>query len=107
MSKKPHHLENLGNIFGSLHKNASPPSPAPLEGAQEAIAPPPPSAPVGRKPVGRPTGKKSDEEYCQTTIHIRKATRKRVKQALLDADNGQDVSELVEELLTKWLETRT
>jgi hypothetical protein len=57
---------------------------------------------------GRPaTGKKSNEDYCQTTISIRKETRKRVKQALLDAETGQDVSDLVEELLEKWLESHT
>jgi hypothetical protein len=104
MSKKPHHLDALGSILGTLKAEAPPPpSPAPV-----ATPSPPASRPdiheeKGGK--GRPaTGKKSNGEYCQTTISIRKETRKRVKQALLDAETGQDVSELVEELLTKWLE---
>ncbi|WP_422932174.1 hypothetical protein [Singulisphaera sp. PoT] len=56
---------------------------------------------------GRPaTGKKSDEEYCTTTISIRIETRKQVKKALLDEENGKDMSDLVEELLGKWLTSR-
>jgi hypothetical protein len=105
MSKKPHPLEGLSSILGSLKGEPHTPSPAPIE---------PPTPPVARPDVrvekggkGRPaTGKKSNEEYCQTTISIRKETRKRVKQVLLDAETEQDVSELVEELLTKWLESQ-
>jgi hypothetical protein len=103
MSKKPHHLDGLRSILGSLKsEGAPPPSPAPLEPASPRLAKPRASAPAAAK--GRPaTGKKSNEDYCQTTIWIRKDTRKRVKQALLDADSGQDVSDLVESLLAKWL----
>lgn len=103
MSKKPHHLEGLSSILGSLKSEATPdPSPAPPEPSSPRTAKPRDSAPATAK--GRPaTGKKSNEEYCQTTIWIRKDTRKRVKQALLDSDNGQDVSDLVESLLAKWL----
>jgi hypothetical protein len=106
MSKKPHPLEGLSNIFGTLKGEAPPPSPAPVEAVPSPVskrAAPPPKASKGRPA----TGKKSDEDYCQTTISIRKATRKRVKQALLDAETGQDVSDLVEELLGKWLDSQT
>lgn len=107
MSKKPHHLEGLSSILGTLKGEALPPSPAPARPHHpEPVARPDADAAKGGK--GRPaTGKKSNEEYCQTTISIRKATRKRVKQALLDAETGQDVSDLVEELLTKWLESQS
>ena len=96
MSKKPHPLEGLSSILGSLKAETPTPSPAP------------PSAAGAKAGKGRlATGKKSNEDYCQTTISIRKETRKRVKQALLDAESGQDVSELIEELLTQWLKANT
>lgn len=102
MTKKRHHLEGLSNILGTLKNEPAPPSPAlstPLpRSADDAVS----EMMKGGK--GRPaTGKKSNDEYCQTTISIRKDTRKRVKQALLDAESGQDVSELVESLLQRWL----
>lgn len=102
MSKKSHPLDGLSNILGTLKNEPAPPSPAPPTPPPKSGAMIGPDPPRGGK--GRPaTGKKSNEEYCQTTISIRKETRKRVKQALLDAETGQDVSDLVEELLTRWL----
>ena len=102
MSKKSHPLDGLSNILGTLKNEPAPPSPAPSPPLPKSGSDPVPETPkVGK---GRPaTGKKSNGEYCQTTISIRKETRKRVKQALLDAESGQDVSELVEELLLRWL----
>jgi hypothetical protein len=106
VSKKAHHLDGLSNILGTLKKEATPPSPAPMERPERTAAKPEAVASKGER--GRPaTGKKSNEDYCQTTISIRKDTRKRVQHALLDAETGQDVSDLVEELLVKWLESHT
>ena len=106
MSKKPHHLEGLSTILGTLKGEAPPPSPAPAKRPPESV--PESEAIASKGGKGRPaTGKKSNEDYCQTTISIRKDTRKRVKQALLDAETGQDVSDLVEELLVQWLESKT
>ncbi len=106
MSKKPHPLDGLSNILGTLKNESPPPSPAPVESPARPVTKPDAVAAKGER--GRPaTGKKSNEDYCQTTISIRKETRKRVKQALLDAETSQDVSELVEELLTAWLESHT
>jgi hypothetical protein len=105
VSKKPHPLEGLSSILGTLKGDPPPPSPAPVESPSQPVHKPGVVEAKGGK--GRPaTGKKSNGEYCQTTISIRKETRKRVKQALLDAETGQDVSELVEALLTKWLESQ-
>jgi hypothetical protein len=106
VSKKTHPLDGLNSILGTLKNETPPPSPAPLEPSPPRVTKPEVTPSKGLK--GRPaTGKKSDTEYCQTTISIRKATRKRVKQALLDAETGQDVSDLVEDLLGKWLESNT
>ena len=52
-------------------------------------------------------GKSSDPAYSQYSVYLRKSVRKKVGRALDDADSGQDFSELVEELLEKWLTTRT
>jgi hypothetical protein len=104
VSKKPHPLHGLSTILGTLKNDATPPSPAlpePLPKTEPALA-----ADAAKGGKGRPaTGKKSNEEYCQTTISIRKDTRKRVKQALLDAETGEDVSDLVEKLLMQWLDS--
>lgn len=85
--KRTHPLDGLNSILGSLKGEVT--SPASL--SSDRIR-------------GRPSiGKKSDDAFCQTTISIRKITRKRVKQVLLETDTGQDVSELVQELLEQWL----
>ena len=79
-----------------------PPSPTPL---------PITSPPVEIQPVARrksPTGKSSDKaNYSQFSVYLRKDTRKKVGRALDDADTGQDFSELVQEILEKWLKART
>jgi hypothetical protein len=45
--------------------------------------------------------KRDDPEYSQALAYIRKDTKRRVKTALLEED--REFSELVEELLTNWL----
>lgn len=55
---------------------------------------------------GRPTGKRSDPDFEQTTAYIRKDTHRSVKIALLEEGEGREYSELVEELLSKWLKAR-
>jgi hypothetical protein len=123
MSKKPDTASRMADILAAnrlaeLRGPEAPPSPAPVETplprAPKPISKPSPkpevspveSETVGRRgrPLGSKTGKKSDEEYCPTTIYIRKETRKRVKQALLYAESTEDVSELVEGLLQDWLD---
>jgi hypothetical protein len=56
---------------------------------------------------GRPaTGKRNDPEYDQTTAYVRKDTYKAVRIALIEEGEERDYSELVEELLSKWLKSR-
>lgn len=59
------------------------------------------------RPVGRPPGKRSDGDHIQVTAYIRADTRRRVRKILNDNEGGPDFSELVEELLSKWLKSRT
>ena len=50
-------------------------------------------------------GKRSDGDYRQVSAYIRKDTHQQVKIALLQEE--REFSELVEELLSGWLEART
>jgi hypothetical protein len=52
---------------------------------------------------GRPAGKRSDPAWKSYTVLIRKETHKSVSRRLQDMDVGQDLSELVDELLAEWL----
>ncbi len=80
-----------------------PPSPAPLPPATLVAAAMPPEARGKAR-----SGKSSDKaNYSQFSVYLRKDTRKKVGRALDDADTGQDFSELVQELLEKWLASRT
>jgi hypothetical protein len=51
---------------------------------------------------GRPPAKRSDPTYVGFTTYIRKDTHLKVKIALLQEGDGRELSELVEELLSKW-----
>lgn len=62
------------------------------------------SAPKQR---GRPKGKRSDPTFEQVTAYIRKVTHQGVKIALLQEGQDREFSELVEELLSDWLRSRT
>jgi hypothetical protein len=59
-----------------------------------------------KKKRGRPTGKRSDPDFTQTTAYIRAETYKDVRIALLQEGEGREYSELVEELLSGWLKKR-
>lgn len=53
---------------------------------------------------GRPNGKRSNAEFQQVTAYVRRNTYRRVSIKLLDRENKGEFSELIEELLQKWLE---
>ena len=65
------------------------------------------STPEAPSPVGRPRGKRSDKNHVQVTAYIRRSTHLDVKAALLRDQMGRDFSDLVEELMAKWLKSRT
>jgi hypothetical protein len=89
-------------------EETAPPSPA-LAEKHEKSAPSKKAKQVTEtvKRLGRPLGKRSDGDHVQVTAYIRRETHKAVKITLLRADSGQEFSELVEELLSKWLKSRT
>jgi hypothetical protein len=92
----------------ALEEEAPPPSPAPPSKAEKKQEPKvSKQAPTGSKRRGRPPGKRSDDEFVQVTAYIREETHRSVKVALLTEGKGQQFSELVQELLAKWLKSRT
>ena len=80
--------------------------PPPEEPAvQERLAPPMPVAVTAGGGKGRPpTGKLGNADGDRYTVLLRKVTHKRALRRLQDLDTDQDLSELVNELLTEWLE---
>jgi len=52
---------------------------------------------------GRKTGKRSDPAFRATTFFVRKETQRKASRLLEDQDAGKDLSDLVEELLAKWV----
>lgn len=60
-----------------------------------------------KKRRGRPSGKRTDPNYVGFTTYIRKETHRSVKRALFDDPDERELSELVEDLLTDWLKTKS
>jgi hypothetical protein len=79
---------------------------APEEPAEAPAPPQPPAAPVVATPAakgrGRPAGKRSDPEFKPTTLLLREKTKRAAMRLLEDKGGGQDLSELVEQLLAQW-----
>ena len=63
--------------------------------------------PTKRRGRGRPRGKRSDPDFEQITAYVRKDTHQGTKIALLQEGRGREFSELVEDLLAKWLKARS
>jgi hypothetical protein len=53
---------------------------------------------------GRPPGKRSDPDYQPTTVLLRIQTKKMANRLLEDGSTGQDLSELIEQLLIEWIQ---
>ena len=81
-----------------------PPPPAPAPAAVPALPASVPAviAPETQKGRGRPPGKRSDPDWAPRTILMRSKIHRRVSIMLLERDDGPDLSELVDQLLTEW-----
>ena len=55
---------------------------------------------------GRPNGKRSNENFRQVTAYVGKETYKQTKMKLLAADEPQEFSELIDDLLVRWLQEK-
>ncbi len=79
-----------------------PPSPALLPPSSESK-----KQPAEKRKPGRPkVGKSSNPEYVQVTAYVEDAVHIAVKKALLDLKET-DFSDLVNDLLRKWVKSRT
>ncbi len=58
-----------------------------------------------KKAVGRPPGKRSDPTYKQYAFLLKRDTHRRVE-AIIRNEGRPDMSELIQELLEKWLEEK-
>jgi hypothetical protein len=62
------------------------------------------SAPVIlMRPPGRPPGKRSDPAWKQFSVLLRRETQRKAVDMLRDADDGRDLSGLVQSLLDGWI----
>jgi hypothetical protein len=57
------------------------------------------------KTKGRPPGKRSNPNYEPTTVLLQKNTKKLANRKLEDEETGQDLSDLIEQLLSRWIKT--
>ena len=60
-------------------------------------------AAVSAEARGRKAGKRSDPAFRPTTFLVRKETQRKATRLLEDQDVGKDLSDLVEELLARWI----
>ena len=97
----------MSSKFSGILNRAKERDTEPSADEPKAAAPPSPAPPVPppTKKRGRPSGKRSDADYVQTTAYIHKDTHRDVKIALLKSGGNQDFSELVDNLLAKWLKS--
>jgi hypothetical protein len=77
-----------------------------LKKTPEAAEDPTPdiSSSIGqRPPTGHHRGKRSDPQWANITILMRRSIKRDVRRKLEDLDGGVDLSELIDRLLTDWL----
>jgi uncharacterized Rmd1/YagE family protein len=55
---------------------------------------------------GRPNGKRSNDNFRQVTAYVGRDTYKQTKMKLLAADKPQEFSELIDDLLVRWLQEK-
>ncbi len=60
-------------------------------------------SPQGAGEKGRRTGKRSDPAFRATTFFVRRETKRKAARLLEDQETGKDLSDLVEELLARWV----
>ena len=92
-------------LAGLRKGEGTPPAPPAAPAAPPVAVPEPvaaPAVPIAR-PMGRPPGKRSDPGWRPKTILMRTQTHRRVSAILIERDNKPDLSELVDELLSKWV----
>ena len=88
-----------GKALNALKKKTSEPAASAQYPVQDLPALPAPEQ-IGK--AGR-EGKRSNPEYAPRTFFVRKNTKRQAVRLLEDTNADQDLSDLVEQLLTKWI----
>ena len=81
--------------FAGIFQNSLAEEPQAAERAEKRAAP--------MKAPGRPPGKRSDPEYKQYSVLLKRQTHRQVTNILRDQEDSPDVSELLQQLLEQWL----
>ena len=55
------------------------------------------------KTPGRPPGKRSNPDFKQYSVTLKRQTQRQVSDIIRSQESGQDFSELVQQLLEQWL----
>jgi hypothetical protein len=95
----------FAGALGRLNKRPTPPGDAEQGKPEQPPVMPvklPPSTPEPTGKTGR-GGKRSDPAYSPTTFFVRKETKRKAARLLEDSESENDLSDLVEELLSKWV----
>ena len=92
--------------FGAIFDNASPPAEPGIRPIGRVEKPSSaPETPALRTGPGRPggKGKTSNPDWEQTTVQLKRATKQAAKGILLTRDDGQDLSDVLQQLLEQWV----
>jgi hypothetical protein len=97
-------MAEQSKFAGALGRLKNKPAPAKSGQSKDDEQQSPRLAPLQPTGKARPAGKRSDPAYSPTTFFVRKETKRRAAQLLLeDVNSKTDLSDLVEELLAKWV----
>jgi hypothetical protein len=94
----------VSSKFGDLLRTAKGREPEPQPTPPAALPSPAPPL-VPRK--GRPPGKRSDPRFVQVTAYVPESLHRKVKIRLLQEAEVKEFSELIEELLEDWVDSRS
>ena len=61
---------------------------------------------VPARPRGRPPGKRSDPDWKLYSHFLKRSTQRQATSILFDADDGRDLSDVLQSLLEKWVARR-
>src|SRR5271169_2240370 len=99
-------MAQASKFTGALSRLRDVSAPPGQPGEAPSVPVPSPVAPVVTPTVakgrGRPAGKRSDPDFKPTTLLLREKTKRAAIRLLEDTGRGQDLSELVEQLLAQW-----
>jgi hypothetical protein len=95
-------MSEKSKVSGALAKPKQRPAKQPA-----ARQPAPAMAAGAVRGKGRPPGKRSDPDYQPTTVLLRHQTKKMANRLLEDGSTRQDLSELIEQLLTEWIQQQS